>query len=60
MTVGRVFGDWLNRRIGPVALLRWGALLTGIPLAAMLLLGTPAAALAGLFRSASASPTACR
>ena len=49
MTVGRVFGDWLNRRMGPVALLRWGALLMGIPLAAMLLVGTPAAALAGLF-----------
>ena len=49
MTVGRVFGDWLNGRLGPVALLRWGALLTGIPLAAMLLIGAPAAALAGLF-----------
>ena len=35
--------------MGPVALLRWGALLMGIPLAAMLLLGTQAAALAGLF-----------
>jgi HAD superfamily hydrolase (TIGR01509 family) len=49
MTVGRVAGDWVNHRIGPVALLRWGALLTGIPLAAMLLIGAPAAALAGLF-----------
>ena len=49
MTVGRVFGDWLNGRMGPVALLRWGALLMGIPLAAMLLIGTQAAALAGLF-----------
>ena len=39
MTVGRVVGDWINRRIGAVALLRWGALLTGIPLAAMLLIG---------------------
>ena len=29
----------VNRRIGPVALLRWGALLTGVPLAAMLLIG---------------------
>jgi len=49
MTVGRVVGDAINRRIGPVALLRWGALLTGIPLGAMLLIGHPAAALIGLF-----------
>jgi predicted MFS family arabinose efflux permease len=49
MTVGRLFGDGINHRVGPVRLLRWGALLTGIPLAAMLLIGRPAAALAGLF-----------
>jgi predicted MFS family arabinose efflux permease len=49
MTVGRVVGDWVNHRIGAVALLRWGALLTGFPLGAMLLIGQPAAALAGLF-----------
>ena len=49
MTAGRLVGDWVNRRIGAVALLRWGALLTGIPLGAMLLIGEPAAALAGLF-----------
>jgi HAD superfamily hydrolase (TIGR01509 family) len=49
MTVGRVFGDAINHRAGPVRLLRWGALLTGIPLGAMLLSGQPAAALAGLF-----------
>jgi fucose permease len=49
MTLGRVVGDAVNRRIGPVALLRWGALLTGIPLAAMLLIAEPAAALVGLF-----------
>jgi fucose permease len=49
MTVGRVAGDWINHRIGAVALLRWGALLTGIPLGAMLLIGQPAVALAGLF-----------
>jgi len=49
MTVGRVAGDWINHRIGAVALLRWGALLTGIPLGAMLLVGQPAAALIGLF-----------
>ena len=33
MTVGRLVGDAINARIGPVALLRGGALLTGIPLA---------------------------
>ena len=49
MTGGRLVGDWVNDRIGAVALLRWGALLTGIPLAAMLLIGEPAAALVGLF-----------
>jgi fucose permease len=49
MTVGRVAGDWINHRIGAVALLRWGALLTGLPLGAMLLVGAPAAALIGLF-----------
>jgi Major Facilitator Superfamily len=49
MTTGRVVGDWINHRIGPVSLLRWGAVLTGVPLAAMLLIGAPAAALAGLF-----------
>src|SRR5918998_948593 len=49
MTAGRVVGDWVNRRIGPVALLRGGALLTGIPLGALLLVGQPAAALIGLF-----------
>jgi HAD superfamily hydrolase (TIGR01509 family) len=49
MTVGRLGGDWINHRAGAVTLLRWGALLTGIPLAAMLLIGHPAVALAGLF-----------
>jgi fucose permease len=49
MTTGRIVGDWVNHRIGPVALLRFGALVTGVPLAALLLIGEPAAALAGLF-----------
>jgi fucose permease len=49
MTAGRIVGDWINHRIGAVALLRWGALLTGAPLGAMLLIGEPAAALIGLF-----------
>jgi fucose permease len=49
MTAGRLVGDWIHHRAGAVTLLRWGALLTGIPLAAMLLIGHSAAALAGLF-----------
>jgi HAD superfamily hydrolase (TIGR01509 family) len=49
MTTGRVLGDWVTGRLGPVATLRWGALLTGIPLASMLLIGAPVAALIGLF-----------
>jgi beta-phosphoglucomutase-like phosphatase (HAD superfamily)/fucose permease len=49
MTTGRVFGDWFTGRLGPVAALRWGAILTGVPLAVFLLIGAPAAALIGLF-----------
>jgi fucose permease len=49
MTTGRVLGDWVNHRIGPVALLRWGALLTAVGLAAMLLIGSTVTALIGLF-----------
>ena len=49
MTLGRIFGDAVNARIGPVALLRGGALLTAVPLLAMLLIATPAAAVIGLF-----------
>jgi fucose permease len=49
MTAGRLAGDRINRRIGARSLLRWGAVLTAVPLAAMLLAGAPAAALAGLF-----------
>ncbi len=49
MLAGRLAGDRVNARIGPVAVLRLGALLTGVPLALLLLLGAPAAALAGMF-----------
>ena len=49
MTTGRVFGDWFTGRLGPVAALRWGALATGIPLAALLLVGQPVVALVGMF-----------
>jgi predicted MFS family arabinose efflux permease len=49
MTVGRVAGDGINRRIGPLALLRWGAVFTAVPLALVLLAGIPGVALAGLF-----------
>jgi predicted MFS family arabinose efflux permease len=49
MTAGRVVGDRVAHRIGPVATLRWGAVLTGVPLALLLLIGSPAAALIGWF-----------
>ncbi|HMN98140.1 MAG TPA: MFS transporter [Miltoncostaeaceae bacterium] len=49
MTVGRLVGDGLNRRIGPVWLLRGGAVLTAVPLAVMLLAGSAQVALAALF-----------
>jgi fucose permease len=49
MTLGRVVGDRVNAAIGPVRLLRIGALLTAVPLAATLLIGVPGVALVGLF-----------
>ena len=49
MTAGRLVGDAINDRIGPVALLRWGALLTAVPLTVLLVAGTPGVALAGMF-----------
>jgi fucose permease len=49
MTVGRLVGDAVNARIGAVALLRYGAMLTALPLALMLLVAEPAAAVVGLF-----------
>jgi MFS family permease len=49
MTVGRVVGDAVTHRFGPLAVLRGGAVLTGVPLAALLLLGTPGTGLVGFF-----------
>ena len=49
MTVGRLVGDALNRRFGPVWLLRGGAALTAVPLAVMLVSGSAQVALAALF-----------
>lgn len=49
MTLGRLLGDEVNRRIGPVALLRGGAVLTGAALTVVLLAGAPVPVLAGLF-----------
>ena len=49
MMGGRLVGDRVNRRVGPVALLRGGAVLTAVPLTAMLLVGSPAVAMASLF-----------
>ncbi len=47
MAIGRLVGDGLTARFGPVALVRSGALLGGVGLGLALLAGTPAAALAG-------------
>jgi fucose permease len=48
MTAGRLAGDAVNHRVGPAAMLRGGAVLTAVPLAAMLLAGSPWVALACL------------
>jgi predicted MFS family arabinose efflux permease len=45
MTAGRLLGDRVNRRVGPAALLRGGAVLTAAPLALMLAAGSSALAL---------------
>ena len=47
MAVGRMVGDRLSIRFGPVALVRVSGLLAGVGLAAGLLIGTAAAAIAG-------------
>jgi hypothetical protein len=48
MTVGRLFGDRVAERLGPVTAFRAGALLAGAGFGTALLLGTPTAGLAGL------------
>ncbi len=47
MTAGRLAGDRLAARFGPVRLVRASGLVAGLGLAAGLLIGTPAAAIAG-------------
>ncbi len=47
MTAGRLAGDRLAARFGPVRLVRASGLVAGLGLAAGLLVGTPAAAIAG-------------
>ena len=47
MAAGRVAGDRLAARFGPVRLVRVSGLVAGLGLAAGLLIGTPAAAVAG-------------
>jgi predicted MFS family arabinose efflux permease len=49
MTAGRLFGDWLNHRLGAATLMRGGTALAGVALGALLLVGEPAVALAGFF-----------
>jgi hypothetical protein len=48
MTAGRLAGDRIAARLGPVAAFRAGALLAGVGFGAALLVGTPAAGLGGL------------
>jgi hypothetical protein len=48
MTAGRLAGDRVAARLGPVAAFRAGALLAGAGFGAALLVGTPVAGLAGL------------
>jgi hypothetical protein len=48
MTVGRLFGDRVTERLGPVTAFRAGALLAGAGFGTALLVGTPTAGLAGL------------
>jgi MFS family permease len=49
MTAGRVFGDWLNHRLGAATLMQGGSALAGLALGGMLLLASPAPAIAGFF-----------
>jgi MFS family permease len=49
MTAGRVFGDWLNRRLGAATLFQGGSALAGLALGGMLLLAAPGIAIAGFF-----------
>jgi fucose permease len=48
MTIGRLTGDALNRRLGPTRLLRAGSALAALALGTLLLVAQPAVALAGL------------
>jgi MFS family permease len=49
MTTARVFGDWLNHRLGAATLFQGGSALAGLALGAMLLAGEPALAIVGFF-----------
>ena len=49
MTAARVFGDWLNRRLGAATLMQGGTALAGLALGGMLLLAEPALAIGGFF-----------
>jgi MFS family permease len=49
MTAGRVFGDWLNHRLGAATLMQGGSALAGLALGGMLLVAEPALAIGGFF-----------
>jgi predicted MFS family arabinose efflux permease len=42
MALGRFFGDWLNRRVGPRSLLTWGAITATVALGLLVGVGEPA------------------
>jgi predicted MFS family arabinose efflux permease len=48
MTIGRLAGDWLNRRLGAVRLLRGGSALAALALGTVLVAADPVVAMAGL------------
>ncbi|HST40932.1 MAG TPA: MFS transporter [Conexibacter sp.] len=48
MAIGRFCGDAINRRVGPLRLLRWGSAAAALMLTAMLLTGEPLLALPAL------------
>jgi MFS family permease len=49
MTTARVFGDWLNRRLGAATLFQGGSALAAVALGGMLLAADPGLAIAGFF-----------
>jgi MFS family permease len=49
MMAARLVGDWLNRKLGAAALMRWGTALAAVALGAMLLAASAPFAIVGFF-----------